>query len=308
MKFDYVLCIIDFYPLSDYKIMNPDKYETGSGGFVWENLMPDEVFSHTQFHVYAAFSMQMGEEWAGSEFINHYNRLYYVRSGEGVLQFKDKKITLKAGHMYLIPAYQLVSHYCIGKIDFTWVHFQARIDAGLDLFMLYGEALSLDCNLLPHIENDFLALVELCKSDSPRSTFSRTKLLLSLLDPAMEAFEKSNEGLHSFRHQSLLPALTMINENVVNAPDVKEMAEAANFTPEHFSRKFKAAFNISPKRYILQKRIALAKQKLLLANVNVEQIAEQCGFCDIFYFSRVFKQEIGLSPSAFRKEYLLANK
>ncbi|WP_158968944.1 AraC family transcriptional regulator [Paraglaciecola sp. L3A3] len=288
--------------------MIPDRYETGSGGFVWENLMPDEVFSLTQFHVFAAFDMRMGEEWAGSEFINHYNRLYYVRAGEGVLKFKDKEIQLKPGHMYLIPAYQLVSHSCVGEIDFVWVHFQAQIDTGLDLFMLYGESTAIDCSALLGIEDFFLQLVSLCKSDSPRTTFARTRVLLSLLDPLMQEFERTNKGLHTFRHQSLLPALALINENVVNAPDVKDMAEAANFTPEHFSRKFKAAFNISPKRYILQKRIALAKQKLLLANVNVEQIAEQCGFCDIFYFSRVFKQEIGLSPSAFRKEYLIANK
>ncbi|MGJ8679100.1 AraC family transcriptional regulator, partial [Paraglaciecola sp.] len=139
-------------------------------------------------------------------------------------------------------------------------------------------------------------------------TFARTQILLALLEPFMETFEESKMGLHSFRHQSLLPALTMINENVVNTPDVKDMAEAANISPEHFSRKFKAAFNISPKRYILHKRIALSKQKLLLANANIDQVAEQCGFCDIYYFSRVFKQEVGLTPSAFRKEYELRNK
>ncbi|MGJ8681839.1 AraC family ligand binding domain-containing protein, partial [Paraglaciecola sp.] len=141
--------------------MIPDKYETGSGGFVWENLMPDEVFSRTQFHVYAAFDMKIGQEWAGSEFINHYNRLYYIKSGEGVLQFKDKQIQLKAGHIYLIPAYQLESHYCIGDLDFVWVHFQARVDSGLDLFMLYGEALGIKCANESNILQQFLQLVEL---------------------------------------------------------------------------------------------------------------------------------------------------
>lgn len=283
--------------------MNPDKYETGSGGFVWKNLLPDEVFSRTQFHVYAAFDMQIGEEWAGSEFINHYNRLYYVKSGQGLLQFKDKQIHLQPGHAYLIPAYQLVSHYCVGQFEFVWVHFQARVDTGLDLFMLYGEAMGIDCSNLPNLADDFLRLTQSTKEQGPSAIFERTRLLLSLLTPFWQAFEKSQKGLHSFRHQDLLPALTMINENVVNTPEVKEMAELANISPEHFSRKFKAAFNISPKRYILQKRISLAKQKLLIANANIEQIAEQCGFCDIYYFSRVFKQELGLTPSAFRKQY-----
>lgn len=288
--------------------MKPDRYEAGSGGFVWENLMPDEVFSRTQFHVYAAFDMKMGEEWAGSEFVNHYNRLYYVKSGNGVLQFKDRQIQIQAGYAYLIPPYQLVSHHCKGEIDFTWVHFQASVDTGLDLFMLYGEALGIDCKELPHIQEEFLKLADLSQHQNVSAKFTRTQLLLSLLNPFIKEFEKSQQGLHSFRHQALLPALTMINENVINTPDVKEMAESANISPEHFSRKFKAAFNISPKRYILQKRIALAKQKLLVANANIDQVAEQCGFCDIFYFSRVFKHEVGITPSAFRKEYEIGNK
>ncbi|MCF2947086.1 AraC family transcriptional regulator [Paraglaciecola aquimarina] len=287
--------------------MIPDKYETGSGGFVWENLMPDEVFSRTQFHVYAAFDMKIGEEWTGTEFINHYNRLYYIKSGQGVLQFKDKQIRLEAGHVYLIPAYQLESHYCVGELDFIWVHFEARVDSGLDLFMLYGEAMGIKCSDSSKTVENYLKLADLTQNHHTQKSFTRTKILLSLLEPFMLAFEENDNGLHSFRHQTLLPALTMINENVVNTPDVKDMAEAANISPEHFSRKFKAAFNISPKRYILHKRIALAKQKLLLANANIDQVAEQCGFCDIYYFSRVFKQEVGKTPSAFRKEYELKN-
>ena len=231
-----------------------------------------------------------------------------MKSGEGLLQFKDKQIPLQSGYVYLIPAYQLVSHYCIGHLEFTWVHFQARVDTGLDLFMLYGDALGIDCRDKPQLAEEFIQLAQSTKELGPGATYERTRLLLSLLSPFWPAFEKSEKGLHTFRHQDLLPALSMINENVVNTPDVKEMAEAANISPEHFSRKFKAAFNISPKRYILQKRISLAKQKLLIANANIEQIAEQCGFCDIYYFSRVFKQELGLTPSAFRKQYEFKDK
>ena len=38
-----------------------DKFETGSGGFVWKNVLPNQLFSQLKLHVYAAFDMVIGE-------------------------------------------------------------------------------------------------------------------------------------------------------------------------------------------------------------------------------------------------------
>lgn len=283
--------------------MRPERFETGSSGFVWENITPDELFSRVQFHVYTAFDMKIDKTWAGSEFINHYNRIYYVKSGSAELQFKDHTLKMQPGFLYIIPPYQLISHKSDGDLHFMWTHFQASLDTGVDLFMFYGKELAIDCRDLTHIESDFTSLIGLTKNKTPSAIFERNRLLLSLLNPFMAAFDQSSGKISSFRHQSLLPALTMINSNISNPPDIKSLAKAVNMSPEHFSRKFKSAFSISPKRYILQKRIALAKQRLLLDDESIDNIAEKCGFCDIFHFSRTFKQETGISPSLFRKEY-----
>ncbi|MGJ8693719.1 MAG: AraC family transcriptional regulator [Thalassotalea sp.] len=283
--------------------MQPERFETGSGGFVWENITPDELFSRVQFHVYMAFDMHIDKTWAGNEFINHYNRIYYVKSGTAELTFKDQTIEMKPGHLYIIPPYQLVSHKSHGDLHFYWTHFQASLDPGVDLFMFYGKATEIDCRALPNIETDFLSLIEHTKQKTASAIFERNRLILSLLHPFMVNFDQSKDSISSFRHQSLLPALTMINQHISNPPDIKSLAKAAGMSPEHFSRKFKSAFSISPKRYILQKRIALAKQRLLLDDESIDRIAEKCGFCDIFHFSRTFKQETGISPSLFRKEY-----
>ena len=286
--------------------MQPERFETGSNAFVWENITLDELFSRVQFHVYTSYEMHTDKTWTGNEFINHYNRIYYVKSGSAELTFKDHTLEMKAGHLYLIPPYQLVSHKSDGELHFMWTHFQANIDSGVDLFMFYGQDLMIDCSALPHIESDFMQLNKMIKDKKPSAIFERNRLLLSLLHPFMQQFDRSIGKVSAFRHQSLLPALTLINSNITNPPDIKSLAKSVKMSPEHFSRKFKSAFSISPKRYILQKRIALAKQRLLLDNDSIDLIAEQCGFCDIFHFSRTFKQETGIAPSLFRKEYDLS--
>jgi len=283
--------------------MQAERFETGSGGFVWKNIQPHELFSRLQLHVYAAFEMMAGKEWRGSQFTNHYNRIYLVKNGQAELVIKDNKIKMKPGFLYLIPPYQLISHSCDDELSFMWTHFQASIDTGLDLFMLYGHTCEIDCSNLPNITKDFSELVEKSSDTSNSSYLERNRLLLNLLHPFMRVFDNSPRQKSNLRHQSLLSSLSVMNRNIAEPPSLKSLAEAANISPEHFSRKFKNAFNVSPKRYMLHKRIAFAKQRLLSEHKSIEEVAEQSGFCDIFHFSRTFKKETGLSPSQFRKTY-----
>ncbi|XPF94739.1 AraC family transcriptional regulator [Colwellia sp. RE-S-Sl-9] len=282
--------------------MQPEKIETGSNGFVWKNVLPDELISQIKLHVYTAHKMKTDTSWAGSDFINHYNRLYYVESGEAVLQFKDIEILMQPGYLYLIPAYQLISHYSKGDFTFYWTHFQASLDANLDLFMIYGKPQGINCKTLPHISQNFDALIQSMNNVHPTVGLTRMLHLLRLLEPFIEKFSKSPNLPTNFKHQALIPALDMIQANLTKPLEIQTLAEISNLSPEHFSRKFKSAFNISPKRYILSKRIELAKQ-LLLEKFSVGEVSEQCGFCDLYHFSRTFKQSTGMSPTQFCKAY-----
>jgi len=65
---------------------------------------------------------------------------------------------------------------------------------------------------------------------------------------------------------------------------------------------FKEAYGITPYAYFLEKKIKLAKDMLLNTNLSVKQIADHLSFADEYYFSNVFKQKTGVSPSKYRKK------
>ncbi len=68
-----------------------------------------------------------------------------------------------------------------------------------------------------------------------------------------------------------------------------------------FDELFKKRFDTTPARYITLQRVEYAKQLLGMPHLSIMEVAERCGFSDVYYFSKVFKKETGSTPSAFRK-------
>lgn len=64
---------------------------------------------------------------------------------------------------------------------------------------------------------------------------------------------------------------------------------------------FSAEFGITPYKYFCIKKTELAKSMLLNTNLSIKQIAYSLNYADEYYFSNIFKQYTGKSPSAYRK-------
>lgn len=76
----------------------------------------------------------------------------------------------------------------------------------------------------------------------------------------------------------------------------------SGFDKDYFRRCFKAEVGKTPTRYLIDLRIAKAKQLLEdPKHFSVEAIARSCGFADSLYFSTCFKKHVGLSPLSYRK-------
>lgn len=65
---------------------------------------------------------------------------------------------------------------------------------------------------------------------------------------------------------------------------------------------FKNAYGITPYAYVLGKKIDLAKKLLDNTNLTVKQISDKLCFSDEYYFSNLFKNKVGVSPAAYRRQ------
>lgn len=79
------------------------------------------------------------------------------------------------------------------------------------------------------------------------------------------------------------------------------LAEQFNFNPSYLSKLFKRYYHETPVKYLVNLRIQEAKHLLLhQPELSVKTVGERVGYPDPFYFSRIFKQISGQSPSEFR--------
>lgn len=83
---------------------------------------------------------------------------------------------------------------------------------------------------------------------------------------------------------------------------LEELAKLCHLSVSSFKREFKKEFNDTPKSYMNQRRIEEAKKLLVLPNMSISDIAYELGFNDPLYFTRLFKNKTGSSPSAYKKK------
>jgi AraC-like DNA-binding protein len=91
-------------------------------------------------------------------------------------------------------------------------------------------------------------------------------------------------------------------QNHLSEPVVLDnIAHAAHLSTSFFCRKFKRDTGYTPIAYFNHLRVQKACQLLHFSNLRINEVASQIGIDDPFYFSRLFKKQIGVSPVEYRK-------
>ncbi len=93
----------------------------------------------------------------------------------------------------------------------------------------------------------------------------------------------------------------IIAENLMFDIDLQALADQSGYSYHRFRHLFKERFGTSPKQYILDCRVAAAKKMLREGKMSVSDVAFACGFASFSAFSQIFKQHVGVSPSAYMR-------
>lgn len=92
-----------------------------------------------------------------------------------------------------------------------------------------------------------------------------------------------------------------IEDHVFSIPDIKTLATQMHFSYNHISHLFKKRTGTTLKHYVIQVKMKKAQQLITEGAWPISEIAVMLGYESIQSFSKAFKKEVGMSPSAFKK-------
>ncbi len=140
------------------------------------------------------------------------------------------------------------------------------------------------------------------KSPPPKSLLELKfkELLFTILS------DPSNTDLlayvNSIQDQYKTPLWEVMEANYTFNLTIDQFAKMAERSTATFKREFREYYHTTPGKWLKQKRLEHAKLMIETSNSPVSEIAYDSGFENLSHFSRAFKENYGLTPSAYRKK------
>lgn len=269
-------------------------------------FFPNSPASRTVLHCFNASENSITQQSLTKPSRRLYNTLYFIKSGEGNLNFLESKIYVCPGDLYLLPANIGGKLKTSTELHFISVDFQLLFDGQFDLFCLLDHP-----NKTKLSNSDAAAIllqkiVYLSERNNGFDFEERSKLLAKLLPPFIEHLQRNIPDGNVESYLRFIPVLNQIAHTPNSSVTTQQLARSLKIGDEYFARQFKTLFKVPPKRYILRKRIATAKRELVSTGKTIVSIAAACGFPSSEHFAKTFKKETSYTPSEYRKRYTQA--
>jgi AraC-like DNA-binding protein len=95
--------------------------------------------------------------------------------------------------------------------------------------------------------------------------------------------------------------ISFMKEHIGEALTLKELADQAGLSIAHYSKLFTLRTGFSPIDHFIQLKIQYACQLLDISQFYVKEVAHKVGYQDPYYFSRIFKKVMQMSPLEYKK-------
>jgi len=235
------------------------------------------------------------DQWALRAAANAFWRLYWPVSRGGIVRFEDTSKPLDPGSLYLISPHTAFDSECTRPFSKWYLHFHA---GGLPHACGPGIA-----KLTPTARMRGLLRV-ICPKQDPSNpvhdvgihSLEVLELTLLTLEQGIPHFTVATQGDSRVRE-----CIHYVNTHLREKITLARLSRLAGVSPRSLARMFITELGFSPSQYVIELRLNRAMILLRHTTHSIDQIAEECGFPNRYYFTRVFSRYRRITPAVFRE-------
>ena len=223
----------------------------------------------------------------------------YIVSGTLAVKDEERWIICKPGSFLFFPPGTKYSYRyeCGEELDYLWVHFTGSDAEGI--IKDYGFSIFPEVNSIKGSESITVRFRNILDAFATSDELRDRELYLLLDRFFLYLARKKKDSSSS--SDILKKSIFYIHSSFNRSIRIPELAKIENLSVSRYNTLFRKIFNCSPTEYIAKLRLSSACELLSGTDLSVKEIALHTGYADPHFFSRVFRAEIGLSPSEYRK-------
>ncbi|WDF53834.1 AraC family transcriptional regulator [Mucilaginibacter sp. KACC 22063] len=230
------------------------------------------------------------------------NIFIYCLQGKGHYVLENKKYTVTANQFIVLPATDKYMRYWADAEDpwtIYWIHYTG------DQIDVFNQFLNVKSHKGP------IAIPFNAKAigiwDNMYESLEMGYSLENLSNASFCLYNFLATFLFPERHLKTVQSTDVINNSVLYMKanldkklTVEQIAEHNTLSTSHFSAIFKKATGMPPMDYFINIKMQSACQLLYSKDARIKTVAAKLGYSDAFYFSRVFKKYMGISPEHYK--------
>lgn len=233
----------------------------------------------------------LDKDWVGESILSSFTRVYVMLDGEAIVKNANREIHMNPGNVYIVPAGMEFSYRCDAYAKKLYFHISVLMPDGYDLFNRFSDFIV--------FKNQDISGADRMLGEQTVSNIVNVKAYIyDIISKCLADCE--TERIHSYS-ELIRGTIDYIDKNLSAMLTVDELAEKMFVSVSKLQKSFKAEIGIPIGKYIDDRLMLVAEKKIRISSKSVKEISDTLGFCDQFYFSRLFSKKYGIAPLKYRK-------
>lgn len=229
----------------------------------------------------------------------------YITEGEGIMETRDARYQIRPGSVILLHPQVWHRYRPVREIGWFehYIGFKGEVaDRLIKSSNILDELNVFQIGFHENILSDFNEICKEAKFEKPGYHQVCSGLVIHLLGQII-ALKKNENFSQTQIENTIQQACLIIRDNLEKNIIIEDIAKRLKVDYSLFRKAFKKYTGLSPMQYHTSLRMKHAAELLTSTDLTIKEISSRLGFCSLYYFSKLFKEKLRVSPNEFRKGY-----